>query len=365
MKKYIFWGLLFVLIQTGYGQNRKTYFLHGFGGNASEMTSMANSLAQTHKMDPVTVGYDSKNGIVNAGASAASQMPGTGALAIGHSMGGVTLRQIDKQSTRPFTAMISIGSPHAGAEAARSLVSGKGKSIATRALVLAGSGFVADPLTTMISSPISWSTLKFIIALAGTTATTKLLNGKLTELDNQSARELQPGSAFFQGNQATNTPLVSIVGVEDKQTFYRIATYEANLQLGLNITESQGVAEANRIGNWYLRRAATRAVGAVFALTPVTRALRVAQSAAWLAGGAQILYFMERDWNEIYAGTRSSNPLGDGFIARASQDFPYARKNEVVYGVNHSEERYSEAVNNKIRDIMVGAIDSRLAVDMR
>lgn len=108
---------------------RNVFWVHGLQGDAGSLKTMSDYFTARYKINSYHLSYTSNRGIVYA----ADQLNGLGFeeqeddIVIAHSMGGLVSRQHQKQASvsKRFGGLITLGTPHKGAEFANSFDNGR------------------------------------------------------------------------------------------------------------------------------------------------------------------------------------------------------------------------------------------------
>jgi pimeloyl-ACP methyl ester carboxylesterase len=126
----LFAALVFsVNLAAQYNPNyRNVFWMHGLQGDANSMIALSDYFQAKYKINSFHPAYLTSRGIVYAGNQLNSfnfEQPND--FVVAHSMGGVVARQYDRQqavSTSKFGGLITLNSPHQGAEFASSFDNG-------------------------------------------------------------------------------------------------------------------------------------------------------------------------------------------------------------------------------------------------
>lgn len=132
MKKIIYFSALaFTFIcNLSLAQDRNVVWVHGMEGSAQSWQQNYQHYTGAKKITNVVVAYNSANGAIDAANQVRTQINsqlGTGNtnptnMAIGHSMGGLTIRQMEKDdkqnNVNRIGGFITVGTPHNGAQIA-------------------------------------------------------------------------------------------------------------------------------------------------------------------------------------------------------------------------------------------------------
>jgi hypothetical protein len=108
---------------------RTVFWTHGIEGDVQSMKALRDYFAANYKINSIHNSYPSNRGFSYAANQVAGWIIGTQRtddIAVAHSMGGVVMRQFYKDyPNRRFGGLITIDSPHLGAEFASSFDNGK------------------------------------------------------------------------------------------------------------------------------------------------------------------------------------------------------------------------------------------------
>lgn len=213
--------------QVGINSDRNVIFLHGLGGNSTDWRDFVNRYAigggEPRRMTSNNQFYPTTGSLNTIFAGAPTSNRGASSLAIGHSLGGVVARNLDRTNPGTFAGgLITVGSPLDGATIANSVLDGR-----------AASG-ISNGTSTMLRGPYAtlaflWSPL-FTIGADAITATFLPSVMNFIIIDQNVANlptmnDLQVGGNGIELEKAaapTATPKISIWGNEESPTHWNI-----------------------------------------------------------------------------------------------------------------------------------------------
>jgi hypothetical protein len=255
---------VFATIGTGFCQ-RNLILTHGFGDNNTSWNVyrpfLAN-IANTASNNAIVrrAGYDSNLGVASGATEVDGNINLTGGtqnIAIGQSMGGIVLREIDRDRvtfpTQNFGGIITLGSPNRGGVLLNALRAGT-----VQAQLHDGCSHVGGAISTAVlaSATISPGFLAgFGVALGGAIYGIKntfcndandLINQRLPANDAPlTARDLSEGSNVITGLTTSNTPTfkVGVFGIEESPVHMRVLSSLKNDPFNQPLANS--LSEAN------------------------------------------------------------------------------------------------------------------------
>ena len=141
---------------TAFAQNRNVYWVHGLGGNETAWEYYANIFTSERKINSIRQNYGpTTDGLAPAAARLRNSVTNTNStnLAIGHSMGGVMIREVDRMpiannpnAAKKFGGYITVASPNNGAPVSANLLNGNVAKAAQKAVEDMMAGPTSDPL---------------------------------------------------------------------------------------------------------------------------------------------------------------------------------------------------------------------------
>ena len=161
---------LFALLPiTAFSQNRNVYWVHGFGGDATAWQHYATIFANERKINSTCHSYNTTDGLDPAAAEVRNSVTNTSPtnIGIGHSMGGVMIREVDRMpivgngaAAKKFGGYITIASPNYGAPISANVINGNVNSV----IATATNCLTAGPLAEFFGLPWTiisgWTTQK-------------------------------------------------------------------------------------------------------------------------------------------------------------------------------------------------------------
>lgn len=152
MKKYILFYLLHVLALGATAQpTRPVHWVHGLNGSSTSWSSHKAAFEAARRIDgPASYNTTQSThyGVISyANTVRAAISPDANAIAIGHSMGGVTVREIARydavHSTSTFGGFIAAGAPLTGARILNNIANGSAEN------------FILTGIDDMVSGPVT------------------------------------------------------------------------------------------------------------------------------------------------------------------------------------------------------------------
>ncbi len=300
MKKILFFNFVLALVIST-GQNsfaqRTAVWVHGVNSNNTWWANYAatfagvranlNSDNRTYRSDRMAnMVTDIRNG-----AGRNNQH-----IYIGHSMGGVALRDLAINNPGHLGGIITVGSPLNGAMALNSLNNGN----LERSLQLG--------IREIVAGPLSVGFVRFYVIRQGLSMNDAFnaLNNVITDVQGAfgvAGRELQANSAYINTfeNQNTGVPTLSIWGNENRPVHWRLASTE----VFDNDTELPDIV--SQIGDVYhgiyIAKLVTGGIGLFYNWFKAGR--RFYQAIQWKRGRDYIRSRSESDWNNLIGATRT------------------------------------------------------------
>lgn len=289
MKKYI---IVIILLQTTIlNAQREVILIHGLGGdltswqiyeqefqNMTPMTNLnlMNGEYDTEKSLPNTAA-EVRDGILRRGGTNAET-----AIVIGHSMGGITARQLDFEhqtgnGTRLFRGIVTSGSPNQGAQMINSMQNGTTQQYFGEGCV----NVVADPARSLVNLvPFSGTAGVIVNALSPITSSYNFVSGLTTNgsgsllcdvswlalkktglgaYDTPAATDISVGSSIINNlnnyQQGNSIPMVNVWGNEQSPIHWREIEniqFTKPQDLPFNATDDEGLMNTmDNIANFY------------------------------------------------------------------------------------------------------------------
>jgi pimeloyl-ACP methyl ester carboxylesterase len=229
-------------------ESRNVIWVHGLDGSEASWSHYEQIFTIERQINSLRKSYDTHNGldaaanevrsIIDANLSANAYNPRN--LAIGHSMGGLVIRNIDKITTenKRFGGLITVTSPNSGAPISNSLINGSVTNAINNAISILAAGPIAEfgtALWTIIPSISPELTPTSVANLFVSNEQVQNLIGSPT-----TNSELQAGSSKITELNAfpANIPRISIWANEQSPVHWRL--------IGSTISETQGLAPADQ-----------------------------------------------------------------------------------------------------------------------
>ena len=218
-------------------QSRNVDWIPGLGGSASTWTTVANAYAgdgQNPGLRDIPTsrrsGFNTTNGIPAFASDVRDVTGGANTIAIGHSLGGTAIRQIDLWNSNHWSGGITVGSPLAEARIALSPQNGLGQQFFNGSIVELIRGPAAGSIALQILAP-PVGILIDQVAHYGTLYSNNIASVIVNSISNSlgmtpaTAADLDPAGGYMQGiaNQNTNTPKINVWGNEDNPVLWRLA----------------------------------------------------------------------------------------------------------------------------------------------
>ena len=235
--KFVLFNMLILIALTAsrlYSQNRNVVWVHGFTGNEEAWEHYADIFTNERKISSLrksyktTLGLDTAANQLNRSIQMHLANPTNSSnLGIGHSMGGVMIRELDRRVTpKKFGGFITLTSPNKGAPVSQSILDGQVNSAGIKAVAQLSAGPAAEftpfpfYLTTIGSVAI---TVKFI-ADTFTDALMMYIGDSDNLLSPATNQDLKPGSAAMNAlnNYTSTTHKISIIAEENSPVHWRL-----------------------------------------------------------------------------------------------------------------------------------------------
>ncbi len=279
---------------------RNVIWQHGLTGTNEFWRQYAADFAIPHRnIRSTNRTFNSVNGVrAMANLVAAGTPAGANNIGIGHSMGGVVLREVQNQINRNHLGgIITVGSPMNGARVANALNNGEFR------------GYISHGSNELIKGPARefLGELYIIVRVAARSFTGRDLqeilldeagfdNLVMTEFGNPSTNDLAENSAYM--NRARNynmtIPRISIFGNENSPVHYRLASTFSGKPDGYF---PEVIGKARAVYNaFYVKNVAT-----FFNL------INIAKASGWKAGRDYLDHGSEKGWNTLTGATRTES----------------------------------------------------------
>jgi len=227
-------------VNTGYPQDRNVYWVHGFNGDATAWQHYATIFTNERKINSIRLSYNTTSGLSTAASQLSASVNSTAStnMAIGHSMGGVMIREVDRTaSPKKFGGYVTFASPNYGAPISNSILSGAVNSAATTAI----NNINAGPIAELFGLPwliiTNWTTSIFV---------DKLFNS-ITYLNSSTNNDLKEGSTAMNNlnNYNSTAQRISVIAQENSPVHWRFAATSAGM------TETSMINVVNQVRGVY------------------------------------------------------------------------------------------------------------------
>ena len=320
IKKYL--AVLSMLIAIAYAnhslaQQRNVYWVHGLGGDSNSWQAYtkpsSNFMRQYPSANVLTPQYDSGRGIVDAANELDRRnvfSPAQDNIVIAHSMGSLVTREYNRVPNRSgnIGGFITFTGPHAGAPIGQSIVDGDHDVFLQNSLrnILVGPASTLDivfPITTTLTTLLVSNLSVRMVART-------LLPDLLTQLaGGRTLRPNDPSMIRLNTDTLRNVekPRVSIVGVENQPTFWRIVSGMMKDPSKFDL-DKYDCADLNApIAAWFFGAqyaACAYVIGAatIQAPNPVTALM----AAKYGIGSYAFITGINRQWHRVIGASRES-----------------------------------------------------------
>ncbi len=233
MKKYSIFSFCFAyFISMGVlAQNKNTYWVHGLNDTTTAWQHYATIFEAERRMNSSRPFYPSSSGIATSTSTLSGSIPvNSQNIGIGHSMGGLVLRNLDRispSSSRKINALITVGTPNSGAGIANSFEDNSLYSASQKACNDLGAG----PLTELFGIPWNVATLSFASAIGANLTTNRICelfitNDLLSQYAGsaQARADLKMGSPLLSqiDNYSSSIPRLSMIAQENSPVHWRL-----------------------------------------------------------------------------------------------------------------------------------------------
>ncbi|MBK6266101.1 alpha/beta hydrolase [Marivirga sp. S37H4] len=217
----------------GNAQNDRVYWLHGFGGGVPGRWQLyEQNFQNSRQLTSSSPSYE--NNFLNGVLSSANTVDGqivnsTQNVIIGHSMGGIVSRELERSFPGIVGGIVTVASPNKGVHALNSirsnqvipaieagfqdLVAGPSADITINALTVTIAGRTIRQLTDEV----------YVVLL-------DMVNNRFVDITRQTATELSPNSSYLNtlNNRNANIPILNIICEENDEQGLRIGAAALN-----------------------------------------------------------------------------------------------------------------------------------------
>ena len=232
-----------------FSQDRKVAWVNGLGETNAFWQNYSKAFQFERKINSNNNTYFTKNGVVSMASYIRGAVSGyDNNVGIGHSMGAVALRDIDRSNPGFFSAYITVGSPMNGANIANSINNGSAASA-----IASGIGKVLrGPTSSGIPVPVYDNLAADIMV---NLISKFLLEPQLNPSGYgvQTLADLSKGGSYMNNiaNFAGNRPAISIQGIENGPVHWRMASTTLQGEGNANDDDERVVKAANTLYDVY------------------------------------------------------------------------------------------------------------------
>lgn len=127
MKNIILFAIMIFVVTTAYGQERNILWAHGLNSNGDFWNDEYARAQRDYRIRSTGFSFPTNEGVIpytNRIMNASQGIRGAQSIGIGHSLGGVAMREIDRQDPNMFGGYITFGAPLDGARIANGVIQG-------------------------------------------------------------------------------------------------------------------------------------------------------------------------------------------------------------------------------------------------
>ena len=193
MKKIIY-ILLSLTFTTAIAQDRNTFWAHGLGDDKDFWNQQRTNANRDYRISTTANNYDTDEGVQGYAdrlRGGSSTIRGNQTIAIGHSLGGVAIREANRDDNGLYGGMITLGSPLDGARIANEARSGGAKRFVEQSIAILSKGPNASEqrsawqkFTDTVGDLLSWNGKRIASGAIRTFGSKRILEA----LDDMSSR---------------------------------------------------------------------------------------------------------------------------------------------------------------------------------
>ena len=314
-------------------QDRNVLWAHGLNENASFWNQQRNNAKRDYRIKPYGNTYLTNEGVqryANRLRVASAPIKGSQTIAVGHSLGGVAIRQVNKDDNSLYGGMITLGTPLDGARILNQIISGEADKFIQQSLSILrrGPNFsksknLFQKLETVIGAVLSLNSSRIksaFIQVAGSKIILDIITGiegdfqgTITDSFNPkdpSIQDLAEKSTYMNGMRSfqSSQPKINAWGNEESPVHVRLMASDLSLK---SSDQDNILSDYNKLGNQYKAIADGIGPGSplryllpkgyIFAISDVFggRKRRRREKEAWNAGADYIRRGWEIAWNEL------------------------------------------------------------------
>ena len=318
--KNIIYILLSLTFTTTIAQDRNTFWVHGLGDDADFWSQQSTKAQRAYRIRTMVNGYDTDEGVQRYADRLRNDsrwMRGNQTIAIGHSLGGVAIRQANRDDNGLYGGMITLGSPLDGARLANEVINGRADRFVQQSIAILRRGPIASQSRSAwqkfmdtFRAVLSGNPRRIVSGLIRTFGSEKILEvldevssglrqGILDNFDpnNPTVRDLAENSDYMTRvrNFRSTQPKILAWGNENSPVHVRLLS--SNLS-GDGREDSKIILAYHLAGNTYKVNAdGTKTSGFLWSRKRKRRKRR--EKEAWNAGADYIKRGWEIAWNEL------------------------------------------------------------------
>ncbi|MBC6401227.1 MAG: alpha/beta hydrolase [Ekhidna sp.] len=331
MKKIIY--IIFLLAFTAMNaQDRDVLWVQGLNKDALFWSRQFANAQINYRIKSYGFTYPTNEGVKRYAdriRAASNAIKGSRTIAVGHSLGGVAIRQADKDDNSLYGGMITLGAPLDGAKIINQKISGGADRFIRQSIDnlkrgpnISKSKNLFEKIETAIGAALTLRPSRIksaAIRVGGSKAILDIITGVAGDFqgtitdsfdpNNNSVKDLAENSAYMYSirNFQSNQPKINAWGNEESPVHIRLMASDISLESPI---QNEIVKAYNEIGNQYkaiadgigpgspLRYLLPR--GYLFAINDIFgRKKRRREKEAWNAGADYIRRGWEIAWNEL------------------------------------------------------------------
>jgi len=394
---------LYFAFSSASAQSNNYVWIHGLNGSADSWLVYQNAFTPNNGTRPAYKSDKSITNITKDFRSANIALFGKNTILIGHSMGGLVARELERNHSSTIKGIVTIGTGHQGAQFAKELHFGGLNSLKNKIVSNINQCFTNSTLAFALTFPgITPAAIKFTEV---SNFVTKFLTGPIGDFalneiaamgfNKACTDDLQPGSPFLRTleQRKINVPILTFASEEDRWPLARIIHCKLNykkLATDPNINadgnfDLQGYNTLNTTNN-IIKIAGHTHTGfaAALAVAGLLNPLRLVSAAAhglaaanWYSAANYIDNGLDYD-HAVLIGAYRVNKVEqrllmfrwfqhikvpephDGIVPVKSQLLDKTRGNQVIWanatikGVNHMEQRNHPKTKDEFRKLFNG-----------
>ena len=293
-------AITFLANQISQSQDRPVIWVHGLNDNNTFWANMATVFNAERRMTSSNLNYGTGNGVVNFATQIRNNnIARTSNIVIGHSMGGVALREVNRVNSNFFGGAITFGSPLDGARIVNSWANGSFGSFIQKSTKELTAGPLAEYGVDV--KLLDYLGRKWLGATLSLIPRDFIMNQFNNLMTGQSAADLAENSPYYSGvkNFYSSIPKINVFGNENAPAMQRLASI--SLSNGQNDTDVIGlISSAKSVYTAFININNTRAL-----LNPLHAPIYYARSYQWKRGLDFFNKSLEPGWAGLIGSTRT------------------------------------------------------------